>query len=64
MKKTIKHAVKVWLFAASCVGIFTIFGDGWWKLIGVLSVLYMLATTITTWIDESSEENGNEWWKS
>lgn len=55
MKKTIKQAVRVWLFAASCVGIFTIFGDGWWKLVGVASVIYMLLTTICTAVDESRE---------
>jgi len=51
-----KNIIKTVLFSASCIGIFTIFGDGWWKLIGVLSVLYMLLTTICTGIDESKEE--------
>ena len=55
MKKTIKRAVKWCLFAASFIGIWTIFADGMWKLIGVLSVLFMAAVTITTWIDESRE---------
>lgn len=50
--KTVRHI----LFMASCIGVFTIFGDGWWKAIGVVSVLYMLATTICTAIDESREK--------
>lgn len=51
-----KHAIKNVLFAASVIGIFTIFGDGWWKLVGVISVLYMLMTTICTWIEESRHD--------
>ena len=56
MKKNIKTTVKTVLFIASCIGIWTIFGDGWWKLIGVLSVLYMALTTICTGIDESRND--------
>ena len=52
MKKAIKWA----LWAASCVGIWTVFGDGWWKLIGILSVCWMAAATIATFITEGREE--------
>ena len=45
--------IRTILFAASCIGIFTIFGDGWIKVLGVLSALYMALVTICTWIDES-----------
>lgn len=44
------------LFGASTIGIWTIFGDGWIKAIGVASVLYMAVTTICTAIDESRDE--------
>lgn len=56
MKKTIKRAIKVFLFAASCLGVFCIFGGGWHSFIGVLSVLYMAFTTIATAIDEARDE--------
>ena len=48
--------IRTILFAASCIGIWTIFGDGWIKAIGVASVLYMAVTTICTAIDESRDE--------
>ena len=56
-KKTLGRGLKWALFAASAIGIFCIFGDGCWKLVGTLSAVYMLASTIATWIDESREEN-------
>ena len=56
MKKTIKRAIKVFLFAASFLGVFCIFGGGWYSFIGVLSVLYMAFTTIATAIDEARDE--------
>ena len=55
MKKA-KRVTQVVLFAASCAGIWTIFGDGWVKIIGVLSVLYMALTTIATAITEGREK--------
>lgn len=56
MKKTVKRGIKWSLWAASAVGVFTIFGDGYWKLIGVASVVYMLVSTICTAIDENRDE--------
>lgn len=53
VKKTIKQGIKWSLWAASAVGVFTIFGDGWIKVLGVLSALYMALVTICTWVDES-----------
>ena len=56
-RKTLRQGLRWALFVASVIGIFCIFGDGYWKLIGTLSAIYMLVTTIATWIDESREEN-------
>ena len=54
-KKTLRQGLRWALFIASVIGIFCIFGDGCWKLIGTLSAVYMLASTIATCIDESRE---------
>ena len=54
-KKTAKKAVLWILFAASCIGIWTIFVGGIWSAIGILSVCIMAMVTICTWIDESRE---------
>ena len=56
-RKTLRQGLRWALFIASVIGIFCIFGDGCWKLVGTLSAVYMLASTIATWIDESREEN-------
>ena len=56
-RKMLRQGLRWALFIASVIGIFCIFGDGCWKLVGTLSAVYMLASTIATWIDESREEN-------
>lgn len=52
MKRVIKWSL--WVAAFFCV--FMIFGDGWWKLPGVLSIFWMAGSTIATWIDEGRQQ--------
>ena len=51
-----RQTIKACLWGASFFGVFTIFGDGAIKIIGILSILWMAVSTICTWIDEARQE--------